>query len=136
MVRARVCVLVVIAIAATGCGGHSGEVKAAVATAESWLKLMDAGKPESAAMAEGALKDALFNDPQAVSRPRNTTLGSPTERKLVSAEYSDQPAAGSGQGEFVNIKYSTKYNQLSSGSETVTLVKDKDGWKVIGYQAD
>jgi hypothetical protein len=109
--------------------------KAALEAAESWLKLMDAGKYtqtwEEAAEYVKALvnREKWQNDLQGVRKP----LGKIVSRDLKSTHYTTS-APGAPDGQYVIIQYNTSFENKKSAVETITPMLEKDGkWKVSGY---
>jgi len=109
--------------------------KAAEASAQSWLGLVDAGKyGESWDAAAAAFRSALSRDQwiQALDKVRRP-LGKVVARKFHGAQYAtDLPNAP--KGEYVVIQYDTVFENKAGAVETITPSKDPDGrWRVAGY---
>jgi hypothetical protein len=108
---------------------------AALAAAEKWLKLIDAGDyaksyDEAAALFKGAMTQEKWR--LAVNGARRP-LGKVISRKLKSREYTttvpDAPA-----GQYVVIQFETAFERRHDTVETVTPMLDPDGsWRVSGY---
>lgn len=127
-------VLVMAGFGASAYADHAAE-KAAVASAQAWLGLIDAGKyAESWDEAAGLFKNAVPKEQwsaqlNAVRKP----LGKLFNRKVKSAQYT-KTLPGAPDGEYVVIQFETSYENKKSAVETVTPMKDKDGkMRVSGY---
>ncbi len=112
-----------------------GKEKAAVAAAEKWLALVDAGKnAESWSEAAGYFKAAVSQEKwqqslQSVRKP----LGKTISRKLKNKTYQTS-LPGAPDGEYVVIQFETSFQHKKAAVETVTPMLDKDGqWRVSGY---
>jgi len=109
--------------------------KAAAASADAWLVLVDGGKyPETWDQAAGYFKSALTKDQWVASlKGGRTPLGKVVARKLKSKIYT-KTLPGAPEGEYVVIMYDTQFENKKSAVETVTPMLDKDGkWRVSGY---
>jgi len=109
--------------------------KAAVAAAEKWLALVDAGKnaeswKEAAEYFKAAVSQEKWEQSlQAVRKP----LGKTISRKLKTEAYQTS-LPGAPDGEYVVIQFETSFQHKKSAIETVTPMLDKDGqWRVSGY---
>ena len=114
---------------------RSDREKAAIASAEKWLKIVDKGKySESWEESSEYFKQAVTQDQweQAVQAVREP-LGKLISRKVKSASYTTS-LPGAPDGQYVVIQFSTSFENKKSGIETVTPKMDKDGmWRVSGY---
>jgi hypothetical protein len=114
---------------------RSDREKAAIASAEKWLKIVDKGKyGESWEESSEYFKQAVTQDQweQAVQAVREP-LGKLISRKVKSATYTTS-LPGAPDGQYVVIQFSTSFENKKSGIETVTPKMDKDGmWRVSGY---
>jgi hypothetical protein len=111
------------------------DVRPATRAADAWLELVDAGR-------YGASWDAAaatFQD--AIERVKWETtvddvrgkLGLVAKRKLRAARHA-RSLPNSPEGEYVVIENVTNFENRPLSTETVTLMKQKDGsWKVAGY---
>ena len=109
--------------------------KAAVAAAEKWLALVDAGKnaeswKEAAEYFKAAVSQEKWEQSlQAVRKP----LGKTISRKLKTQAYKTS-LPGVPDGEYVVIQFETSFQHKKAAVETVTPMRDKDGqWRVSGY---
>jgi hypothetical protein len=114
---------------------RSDREKAAIASAEKWLKIVDKGKyGESWEESSEYFKQAVTQDQweQAVQAVREP-LGKLISRKVKSAIYTTS-LPGAPDGQYVVIQFSTSFENKKSGIETVTPRMDRDGmWRVSGY---
>jgi hypothetical protein len=108
---------------------------AAQASAESWLKLADAGDfagswDQAAKVFKGAVKQA---DWVQMAGSVRTPLGKLVSRKLKSREYKEQ-LPGAPDGKYVVIQYDTVFENKAGAVETIIPMADPDGaWRVSGY---
>ena len=114
---------------------RSDTEKAAIASAEKWLRIVDKGKySESWEESSEYFKQAVTQDQweQAVQAVREP-LGKLISRKVKSATYTTS-LPGAPDGQYVVIQFSTSFENKKSGIETVTPRMDRDGmWRVSGY---
>ena len=114
---------------------NSGREKAAIASAEKWLKLVDQGKyieswKESADYFKRAVSQEQWE--QAMKSGREP-LGKLISRKVANVLYTTS-LPGAPDGQYVVIQFNTSFENKKSGMETVTPMIDKDGkWRVSGY---
>ena len=133
-----VCVLSSVALGQAA--GTAEAEKAAVASAEAWLKLVDAGKyTESWAEASSVFKAAVSVDDWKTkiadvrSPPPPAGPGKLLSRKVRSKTYAEK-LPGAPDGKYVVILYDAKYERKGDAIETITPMLDKDGkWRVSGY---
>jgi hypothetical protein len=137
MIRKIVCLvfigLILTAVAAVG--GNADKEKAAVASAERWLGLVDQGNyteswKEAATLFRNAVSQRQWKQTlQAVRKP----LGTLVTRKVKTKTYSIS-LPGAPDGEYVVIEFESSFEKKRSAVETVTPMMDKDGkWRVSGY---
>jgi hypothetical protein len=114
---------------------RSDREKAAIASAEKWLRIVDKGKySESWEESSEYFKQAVTQDQweQAVQAVREP-LGKLISRKVKSATYATS-LPGAPDGQYVVIQFNTSFENKKSGIETVTPRMDTDGiWRVSGY---
>jgi hypothetical protein len=115
--------------------GNSEAEKLAIASAQSWLEIVDAEKyaeswEEAAELFKSAISEANWEESiKVVRRP----LGKVISRKLNSQEYMTS-LPGAPDGEYVVIQYKTKFENKKAAIETITPMLDNDGkWRVSGY---
>jgi hypothetical protein len=107
----------------------------AVASAQQWLKIIDAGKYaegwESASeyLKNAVPRDAFIQSLQGVRKP----LGKMKNRTLSLAQYTTR-LPGAPDGEYVVIQFKTEFENKAAAIETITPHKEKDGqWRTSGY---
>ena len=106
----------------------------AVAAAEAWLALLDAGDHEAcwgraATLMRGAVsRDQLAQSLRSVLVP----LGAPLSRALDGAEY-HETLPGAPDGRYWVMRFAASYAHKQAAVETVTAMWDRDGWRVSGY---
>jgi hypothetical protein len=107
----------------------------AVASAEQWLEIIDAGEyAEGWENASEYLKNAVPEDSfkqslQGVRKP----LGKMKKRTLDSAQYTKK-FPGAPDDEYVVIQFKTKFENKTYAMETITAQKEKDEqWRISGY---
>jgi hypothetical protein len=139
MGRAAVVVLVAsvlgtLAPPAIAVGNEVAE-KVAVASAQSWLALVDAGKYAESWDAAASMFRAAVTKPDwvrmvgAVRAP----LGSVASRAVTTTKYTTT-LPGAPDGQYVVVRFATSFGHKASAVETVTPTLDKDGvWRVSGY---
>ena len=136
-IRRIVCFAVIGLIlgTATVMAERSDKEKAAIASAEKWLIIVDKGKyVESWNESSEYFKQAVTRKQweQAVKSVRQP-LGKLISRKVKSATYTSS-LPGAPDGQYVVIQFNTSFENKKSGIETVTPMIDKDGiWRVSGY---
>ncbi len=139
----RISRLLGIALLLTGFGLLSAQQKpeptkpeqAAQAAAESWLALVDSGKyDQSWEEAASFFKEKVTKEQwKAAMESVRSQVGKIDARKLKSASYAKNPPSAP-PGEYVNIQYDSKFQNLPAGLESVSPMLDKDGkWRVAGY---
>lgn len=109
--------------------------KAAVAAAESFLALVDAGQyARSWAEASSLFKSQVTREEWVSKISRLRPLFGPALRRTVkSTQYLTSPP-GAPDGEYVLILFQTSFQNKKEALETVTPVLDQDGeWRVSGY---
>ena len=111
------------------------DAKPAMAAAEVWLALLDAGRVRDAwTAASQSFREAVTPEQwsEAVRMARGP-LGAAGARKLVAANYT-RSLPGAPAGEYVVIQYQVSFANQPLAIETVTPMKDRDGaWRVSGY---
>ena len=108
---------------------------AAQTAAESWLKLVDAGKADAswgqaAKLFKGAVTKEQWTQALAAARGPPGRLVS---RKLKARDYTEKVPGGP-DGKYVVIQYDSVFEKKAAAVETVTPMMDPDGvWRVSGY---
>ena len=129
--------LFVFITAFCSCSSNAGPevINEAVQVAETWLELIDAGEyaeswEHSAALFKSSISREKWE--QTLNGARRP-LGSMNVRKLKSTKYATA-LPGAPDGEYVVIQFATSFANKKSSVETVTPMKDPDGfWRVSGY---
>lgn len=109
--------------------------KAAIASAQAWLDLVDAGSyakswEAAAAYFKTAVSQADWEKAVQAVRP---PLGKLISRQIKSQQYATS-MPGAPDGEYVVIQYDSTFENKAHAIETVTPMLDKDGqWRVSGY---
>jgi hypothetical protein len=127
--------IVIVLIAGVSIAADSGKENAAVAAAEKWVALVDAGKytdswKEAAEYFKSAVNQGRWKQSiQSVREP----LGKIISRKVKTKSY-QTTLPGAPDGEYVIIQFETSFQNKKSATETITPMLDKDGqWRVSGY---
>ena len=127
-------VSLILSVGAVYAAGLEKE-KAAVSSAEKWLRMIDEEKyaeswKDSAELFRNAMtQEQWVQSLQTVRKP----LGGLLSRTIKSKTYTTS-LPGAPDGEYVVIEFSTSFERKKSAVETVTPMKDKDGkWRVSGY---
>ena len=137
MIRKIVCFVVIglIVGTVTVMAERSDREKAAIASAEKWLKIVDKGNYiESWKASSEYFKQAVTREQweQAVKAVRQP-LGKLIVRKVKSATYTSS-LPGAPDGQYVVIQFNTSFENKKAAIETITPMIDKDGkWRVSGY---
>jgi len=128
-------IAVLVLSCAAAMASDTGKEVAAVAAAEKWLAIVDAGDySESWKEAAGLFKNAVKPEQweqsmQAVRKP----LGKLIYRNVLMKIYKNV-MPGAPDGEYVVIQFKTSFESQQAAIETVTPMMDKDGkWRVSGY---
>jgi len=145
MKRFNAVVCGLLALVIVGCGkqppadpspkGNPAAESAALASAQTWLALVDGGSfaqswDDAAAMFKAAITQS---DWEKTIHSVRTPLGKAVSRKLKSQQYATS-LPGAPDGEYVVIQYDTAFEHKANAIETITPMLDKDGkWRVSGY---
>jgi hypothetical protein len=111
------------------------DTQPALDAGDAWLALVDSGRyGESWDAAAENFKEAIGRVKWEVAvQEARDKVGGAAKRKLRAARSAiDLP--NSPKGEYVVIEYETRFPMRPLATETVTLMKQKDGrWRVAGY---
>lgn len=137
MIRRMACLFVVTVILVPGAAlaKNASKEKAAVASAEKWLGIVDKGEyaeswKEAAAYFRNSVTEQKWE--QAAKGVRQP-LGKLISRKLKTAVYKTS-LPGAPDGEYVVMQFDSSFANKKSAVETVTTVLDNDGkWRAVGY---
>ena len=131
---ALACLLLAGALVAPSARAADAE-QAAVAAADAWLKLVDAGKyGESWDGAARFFKGAVAKqDWERAAKGARGPLGKLVFRKVASRTATDS-LPGAPDGKYVVVVYEASFENKKRATETVTPMLDADGrWRVSGY---
>jgi hypothetical protein len=126
------CLLVRPAAAADAAATATAQARQA---AEKWLALVDSGHyGQSWDEAASLFKSALTRpDWERTVGSARAPLGALKSRQLESATFT-RTLPGAPDGEYVVIRYATRFENKAAAVETITPMHDKDGrWRVSGY---
>ena len=122
-------------VAGIAAAQNSQNQKAAVASAETWLTVVDKGKyadswQEAAVFFKNAVtKEQWEQSMQSFRKP----LGRLVSRKVQNTLFRTS-LPGAPDGKYVVITFETFFENKASAIETVTPMLEKDGnWRVSGY---
>lgn len=103
---------------------------AAVQSARQWLGLVDAGDWDRSWNATGqSFKSLNTSDTWAdVSQSVRTPLGAVVSRRLVGEENIPAPPYG-----YQVVKFKTSYANKADAIETLSLTRENESWRVVGY---
>ncbi|PTN38241.1 DUF4019 domain-containing protein [Desulfonatronum sp. SC1] len=122
-------------LAGTAYAQDPNAVSKAEASAVQWLKLMDSADYSATwDQAAGLFKAAVPKaDWESAIRGVRAPLGEVMSRKVKSAQFT-RSLPGAPDGEYVVIQFETRFANKAAAVETVTPMKDEDGyWRVSGY---
>ena len=114
---------------------NASKQKAAVASAEKWLGLIDTGKYAASWKEAGTFfrNNVTEQKWEQTMQGMRKPLGSLVSRKLKTDVY-ETSLPGAPDGEYVVMQFDTSFANKKSAIETVTTMLDKDGqWRVVGY---
>jgi hypothetical protein len=137
MIRKLACLIFIglLFCAVPAMAAETNKEKAAIASAEKWLKLVDQGKYTKSWQESSRYFKMLVKEDQWLQSAQTTRapLGKMVSRKVKSATYATK-LPGAPDGEYVVIEFETAFKNKKSAIETVTPMVDKDGsWRVSGY---
>ena len=133
--RSVVCLVVAASVAGVPLRAAEAPEELAQSAAETWLKLIDAGKYQDSWGQTARLfkarvtKDQWQQSAAAARKP----LGKLVSRTLKGRQYVEA-LPGAPDGKYVVIQYDSVFENKASAVETVTPTLDTDGvWRVSGY---
>ena len=106
----------------------------AIYAVNTWLNIVDeTDYPKSWNEASDLFKRAVSEDQwvKAVDNVR-TPLGELLKRQLKSKKYSTE-LPGMPDGEYYSFEFNTIFEKKKESVETITAIKEKGNWKIIGY---
>ena len=129
----RSAVSIVFALVFASCSSPSPE-DAAERAARAWLETVDSGQYR-ASWSQGA---GLFQHSLSASqweqslRSARGSFGAVKSRTLKSAQYTTT-LPGAPEGEYVVLRFETRFDRRDLATETVTPMLENGAWKVSGY---
>lgn len=135
MTTARVLAVAGVLLAAGGAGADEASEKAAIAAADAWLKVVDAGRhgaswDEASRLFQNAIGRA---DWEKALKGVRSPLGKALSRKVASRTYAES-LPGAPDGKYVVVQYRTSFENKQAATETVTMALDGDrAWRASGY---
>ena len=102
--------------------------------ARDWLALVDGQRWNDSWAASGAIAKAKVTAAQwaAALQPVRQPLGPVTSRVLL-GEAKASNLQGAPAGEYDTLRFQTSFANMQGATETVIMVRQSGGWKVIGY---
>jgi len=110
------------------------EIDASVSAANYWLQLNDHSKTmESYKLAGNFLRSKITQEKwRELMTSARQQVGETISRIITSTKYTDN-IPGISNGDYVIIKYKTKCKNRNESIETITMSKENNEWKAIGY---
>ncbi|MBM4069372.1 MAG: DUF4019 domain-containing protein [Planctomycetes bacterium] len=111
-------------------------IQAAARAAEAWLKLLDQEQYGQCWEQSSAFSKKAIGKQEVVDQQKGLfkKLGNLASRTIVSRQFATWLPGGP-DGEYVVIKFQSRYKNLPEAIETVTPMLENDGqWRVAGYQ--
>lgn len=126
--------IVLIGILTAGVAYGGGREDAAIAAANKWLALVDAGQfgeswKHSATLFQNSVSESKWE--MSISAVRGP-LGKFVSREVLSAR-SMSSLPGAPDGQYVVIQYNAVFENKRAAVETVTPMLDGEEWRVSGY---
>ena len=115
--------------------GNSQADKEAVASAKSWLDLIDLGEYDKSWDEAAEIFQKALPKEQWVSTVGSvkSNFGKALSRELMSATYKTT-LPGAPDGKYVIIQFKTKFEKKERAVETITPMQGSDGkWRISGY---
>ena len=112
--------------------------RAAEAAAKSWVTLLDDGKYAQSWEQGSSIfhKGSKENWVNAVRQIRGRT-GKVVSRELIDArQVTPKNEGDASKGNFVIVRYKTEFASAPPALEIVTMMKEGDAWKTMGYKMD
>lgn len=126
---------IVIVLLAVAAASEADKEKAALAAAERWLAMVDAGKYADSwrETAEAFRVKVNQKSWEQVLRSDRGSEGACVARKFISAAFLKSMANTPGRNR-ISIRFNTSFQNRKYALERLTLVFDKDGqWRVVRY---
>lgn len=131
----RVCFAFAVCMLVTACGESNPEAEKAGATAAvRWLSIVDRHESQTSWDQSGTMFQAQVTKAEwsTMLNDARTPLGSIQKRKLAKSKFKTS-LPGAPDGEYVVNVFNSTYQQKAKAVETVTVAKNQDDWRVIGY---
>ncbi|HVE50995.1 MAG TPA: DUF4019 domain-containing protein [Casimicrobiaceae bacterium] len=109
-------------------------MSAVASVARDWLQLVDRGDTAAAYKAAGArfrgsMSSEIWSKALVSQRePRGKLLQRALSQTAFEKRLGDLP-----EGEYAMLLFRTAFEKQPDAGETVTLEREKDGWRVVGY---
>lgn len=122
--------LILLSLSMAAYSGNDREKESVI----SWLEIVDSGKyaaswDESALFFQEQISSSKWV--QALNKVRSPLGGVISREVTNTSTHSTLP--GVSNGEYVVVILATSYEHKKSATETVTVTKDGDEWRVVGY---
>ena len=127
--------LAIAMLGASALAQDTQSVSEAQAAASQWLALVDAGNySQSWEQAAGLFKASVGKPAWASMAAKvRAPLGVLKSRQIQSSTFT-HTLPGAPDGDYVVIKYASRFENRDGAVETITPLRDKDGtWRVSGY---
>jgi hypothetical protein len=109
---------------------------AAVAASNAWLALVDKGDLEASYAAAGQRFRGAVKVPEwkaSLAKARDPR-GPLVQRSVLSSRFETKPGSeAQGIGDIAILVYRTSFAKQTDTRETVTLEREPDAWRVVGY---
>ena len=130
----RLASVALVVLLAAGAAPAEERETAAIAAADAWLALVDAGQYEASWLRSASLlRNAVSTEQWAESvNAARGAFGSFVSREVVSADFQTS-LPGAPDGEYVVIRYRATFEKKQAALETVTPMREDSAWKVAGY---
>jgi Protein of unknown function (DUF4019) len=124
-----------VAGSVTASAQEAESVEQAKSAASAWLALVDGGQYLASWTQASSIFQQAVNEHtwESAIRGARGPLGAVTSRQLQSATFT-HTLPGAPYGDYVVIRYTTRFEKKDSAVETVTPLKSQDGsWRISGY---
>ena len=132
--RHGLAVALLLLLTATPVSAGPGATGDAVAAAQAWLALIDAGRIDDSWRETASLfrQQVSREDWKAAVSVARRPFGAFVSRRLRGAKYTDS-LPGAPDGHYVVIQFEATYERKRTAIETVTPMLDDGAWRVSGY---
>lgn len=103
--------------------------------ARDWLAVVDKGEYDAAWKRSGERFRKALTLPawQSAAAKARMPRGAVMQRSVRATRLESKPGAAQGTGDVAIVVFRTTFAKQPSTAETVTLERDAQGWRVIGY---